>query len=219
MADKYANFSELAQSEKEGTDFRVRLRANGGSTAIIAPHGGRIEPGTSEVAEAIANNDFSFYTFEGIKPGENADLHITSTRFDEPRCVALVGASPRAVSIHGEERQRPVVFLGGRDGAMLGRLRKSLSARGFTCETHESAQVQGLNPANICNRTASGAGVQLELSRGLRRSFFESLSQSGRRSTTQQFHQFVAAVREAVGEGTTRAAARKRSAGDGAPPE
>jgi phage replication-related protein YjqB (UPF0714/DUF867 family) len=219
VADKYATFSELAQSEGAGRDFRVRLREHGGATVVIAPHGGGIEPGTSEVADAIADDDLSFYAFEGIRPAENGDLHITSVRFDEPRCLALVGASPRAISIHGEECERPVVFLGGRDGAMLGRLRKSLSAKGFSCETHESGRLQGLNPANICNRTPSGLGVQLELSKGLRRSFFESLSRSGRRCTTQHFNQFVAAVREAVGEGTTPAAARKRAADYGAPPK
>jgi phage replication-related protein YjqB (UPF0714/DUF867 family) len=195
MADKYATFSELAHSMREGRDFRRRRRKRRGTTAVIAPHGGGIEAGTSEVADAVAADDFSFYAFEGIK-SKNGDLHITSTRFDEPRCVALVRASERAISIHGKKQERQVVFLGGRDERTLSRLRESLSARGFRYETHRSAL--GLNQANICNRTASGVGVQLELSKGLRRSFFASLSKSGRRSKTQRFHQFVAAVREAI---------------------
>jgi phage replication-related protein YjqB (UPF0714/DUF867 family) len=198
MADKYATFSQLAESMREGRDFRRRRRKRRGAAVVIAPHGGGIEPGTSEVADAVAADDFSFYAFEGIK-SKNGDLHITSTRFDEPRCVALVRASPRAISIHGEKADRQVVFLGGRDELTLRRLRESLSARGFRYETHRTAV--GLNQANICNRTANGVGVQLELSKGLRRSFFASLSKSGRRSKTQRFHQFVAAVREAIGEG------------------
>jgi phage replication-related protein YjqB (UPF0714/DUF867 family) len=199
MVDKYGSFSELARSMTEGRDFLRRRRKRGGATAVIAPHGGGIEPGTSEVAEAVAADDFSFYAFEGIK-AKNGDLHITSTHFDEPRCVALVRVSPRAISIHGHKHERQVVFLGGRDEPTLSRLRKSLLARGFHYETHVS--VKGLNQRNICNRTASGVGVQLELSKGLRRSFFKSLSKSGRRSKTRRFHQFVAAVREAIDEGT-----------------
>ena len=208
MADKYATFSELAQSMREGRDFRRRLRKRRGATAVIAPHGGGIEPGTSEVAEAVAADNLSFYAFEGIK-NRNRDLHITSIHFDEPRCVALVRASPRAISIHGENTRRQVVFLGGRDELTLNRLRESLSARGFRYETHRSA-LQGRSLRNICNRTPSGAGVQLELSKGLRRSFFKSLSKSGRSSKTQRFHQFVAAVREAIGEGATDRTLRRK---------
>lgn len=88
MADKYATFSLLAESMREGRDFRRRRRKRRVATAVIAPHGGGIEPGTSEVADAVAADDFSFYAFEGIK-SKNGDLHITSTRFDEPRCVTL----------------------------------------------------------------------------------------------------------------------------------
>jgi poly-gamma-glutamate hydrolase-like protein len=70
VADKYRNFA-----------------------ALVAPHGGGIEPGTSELADAIAASDLSFYTFEGLKPSGNTDLHITSTRFDEPMCLTLLASS------------------------------------------------------------------------------------------------------------------------------
>ncbi|WP_126802254.1 poly-gamma-glutamate hydrolase family protein [Aliidiomarina minuta] len=43
-----------------------------------------------------------------------------------------------------------------------------------------------------------GAGVQLELSRGLRSTFFESLNSAGRRRQTHVFHQFVDAVRQGL---------------------
>ncbi len=198
MVDKYASFSELTKNANEGRDFRVRLREQRGATVVIAPHGGGIEPGTSEIAEAIAADDLSFYAFEGTKSSDNGDLHITSTRFDEPRCVGLVGASPRAISVHGEDSQRQVVFLGGRDAETLKRLRTSLVAKGFRVEQHENPDLQGEDQANICNRSSNGAGLQLELSKGLRRSFFQSLSKSGRRTKTERFHKFVAAVREII---------------------
>jgi phage replication-related protein YjqB (UPF0714/DUF867 family) len=198
MPDTYNSFSELAEKETQGEDFRVRLRERRGATVVIAPHGGGIEPGTSEVAEAIAGDDLSFYAFEGIKSTGNGDLHITSTLFDEPQCIALVTASPRAISIHGEDSERQVVFLGGREAAMLNRLRDSLTASGFSVETSQSPALQGCDEANICNQGKSGCGVQLELSNGLRCSFFESLSRSGRQNTSERFDQFVAAVRGVI---------------------
>jgi phage replication-related protein YjqB (UPF0714/DUF867 family) len=200
MADKYRSFTELAKNAEEGKDFRVRLLNGARATAIIAPHGGGIEPGTSEIAVAIAQDDLSFYAFEGIKPNGNGDLHITSTRFDEPRCIRLVTASEQTVAIHGENSDAEVVFLGGRDDALIARIRDSLLSKGFKVEKHSSPALQGCDQTNICNRTKNQRGVQMELSSGLRRSFFtEFTSGNGRQnSQTAAFHQFVAAVREAI---------------------
>ena len=62
MTDQYASFAELAKVAKVNQDFRVRILQRASATAIIVPHGGGIEPGTSEIAEGIAGEDFSFYT-------------------------------------------------------------------------------------------------------------------------------------------------------------
>lgn len=198
MADSYDSFSTLTKNARQDRDFRVRLLERRGTTVVVAPHGGEIEPGTSEIAEAIAGDDFSFYAFEGIKPRNNCELHITSTRFDEPKGIALITASPRAITIHGEDSERQVVFLGGTDARILNQLRDSLAVSGFSVERHKSPFLQGKEPANICNRAANGVGVQLELSRGLRLSFFTSLSKSGRRTKTERFHEFVASVRKVI---------------------
>lgn len=198
MPDRYKSFPALAKSEVEGRDYRIGLRMRRGAIAVIAIHGGGIEAGTSEVADGIASDDLSVYTFEGIKARRNRDLHITSHRFDEPRCRVLVTEAPGVISIHGEDSKRQVVFLGGRDRKTLNALRESLTSRGFRVETHKKQNLQGLDPRNICNRAKSGCGVQLELSFGLRRSFFKSLSKTGRLSTTARFDLFVAAVREAT---------------------
>jgi len=90
------------QREKVSISVSLPLNVKGSNTIIVAPHGGAIEPGTSEVAREVANNDLSLAIFEGIKPRNNDRLHITSTNFDEPRCVALVQESDTVVAIHGE---------------------------------------------------------------------------------------------------------------------
>ena len=88
VPDKYASFALLAEAETEGTDYRIHTAPQPSPIVIIAPHGGAIEPGTSEIAAAIARNSYSLYCFEGLKPDRpHADLHITSERFDESRGV------------------------------------------------------------------------------------------------------------------------------------
>jgi len=56
VTDKYASFQILASMERENDDFRIRPVGRRAATVVVAPHGGSIEPGTSEIAEAIAGD-------------------------------------------------------------------------------------------------------------------------------------------------------------------
>ncbi len=197
--DTYINFADLATNTVEGQDFCVQVQNRPGKTVVIAPHGGGIEPGTSEIVKAIARDELSFYVFVGNRKSGNQELHITSTLFDEPRCIDLVTASPFAITVHGEDSRGETVFLGGLDKALRNRLRDSLVAKGFNVCTHENSSLQGCAKENICNRAKSKRGVQMELSIGLRLSFFKSFkTRRGRRSMTERFEQFVAAVRRSI---------------------
>jgi len=197
--DVYRNFAELSESEREGIDFHINaVKQEGSSSVIVAPHGGAIEPGTSEVAKEVANNDLSLALFEGIKPRGNKHLHITSTNFDEPRCFELVQESHTVVAIHGEGSPELSVFLGGKDGELIARLKSVLEQYGYTVKTHENPELHGLSDSNICNRGRRGVGIQLELSSGLRRTFFHSLTEKGRKKPTDELFRFSAAVREGL---------------------
>ena len=195
MSDRYANFAELAAVEREGLDFRILVRALSHPTVIMAPHGGAIEAGTTEIAAALAGDDFSLYAFDGMKRRNNRDLHITSAHFDEPRGLRLIGNSRQVVTVHGEGSAQDAVFLGGRDRETRERLRVALGAAGFVPLEHDDPELQGVDPANVCNRGATGAGMQFELSLGLRQSFFESLTSQGRKNRTLRLAAFVSAVR------------------------
>lgn len=197
--DRYANFEALRAEQGEERDFRVRVALReGAEVAVIAPHGGAIEPGTSELAIAIAGEELNFAVFEGIKSQQNCDLHITSTNFDEPRCVDVVANARTAVAIHGENSQEVIAFIGGADVPLRTHISDSLIKAGFSVREHQNPKLHGKSPDNICNRGTSGSGVQLELSRGLRSTFFESLNATGRAHQTQAFHQFVCAVRQGL---------------------
>ena len=97
--DRYKSFAELRSSEPEKLAYRFQVVKRHTGLAIIAPHGGGIEPGTSEIARAIASNRFSFYAFEGLKKEGNEVLHITSALFDEPGCLRLLNDSDFAVAL------------------------------------------------------------------------------------------------------------------------
>lgn len=169
MADRYSSFAQLAAHERLGVDYRIHVDDRRSTVAVIAPHGGRIEPGSSEIATAIAGDDLSLYSFEGIRRGRaHGDLHITSTRFDEPHALELLAAMETAIAIHGRaDSEDPAVWVGGRDFRLRDAVISALNAAEFkTCRCE--GRLAGADPANICNRTASGAGVQLELPRSLR---------------------------------------------------
>ena len=199
--DTYVDFAALASNEMFDRDYTFRVQRRDSGTIVIAPHGGGIEPGTSEVAEAIAGTEHSFYAFEGIKASGNRVLHITGTRFDEPQGLGLVRASRTAVAIHGEDSEGETIMLGGRNHELLEKVGLSLTSRGFPVQCGTKPGLEGSHVNNICNRTDTGEGIQIELSNGLRVTFFESLTRNGRTAPTTRFAEFVAAVREALRTG------------------
>ena len=195
MSDRYSNFAALSAGERADA-FSISLRDRGSRVAVAAPHGGGIEPGTSEIAVAIAGTDLSYYLFEGHKQQGNATLHITSSRFDEPQGLALLRRAGCVVTVHGEASRTETVYLGGLNTSLTLALRAGLERHGYLLREHPS--LHGRDERNICNVGLTGAGVQLELSAGLRRTFFESLSRAGRAKPTVRLVEFSAIVREAA---------------------
>ena len=181
MHDTYASFAALRAVEPADA-FSVSMCDRRSHVVVAAPHGGGIEPGTSEIALAIAGTALSYYLFEGHKRHGNAALHITSVRFDEPRGLALLRRAACVLTVHGERSNTEAAYLGGLNAPLKAALAAELEGRGYV--VRESAHLQGRDERNICNVGRMGAGIQLELSAGLRRSFFESLSRAGRANPT-----------------------------------
>lgn len=206
MGDRYDNYAELAAVEEEGVDYtRTVLNVPTTSWAAIAIHGGGIEAGSGELALAVADGLMDAYVFAGIKAQHNSDLHITSIDFDEPQCLALLGGADRTISFHGYTGAtgEAETALGGMDSDLERAISIALTNSGFTC-TSGSREIAGTNPRNICNQNQRGAGVQLELSHALRKSFFPDgdLSRATRESgqRTRRFHDYVAAIKSVAGE-------------------
>lgn len=199
MTDKYANFAALKAAEPANA-FCVSLRDVGSPIVVVAPHGGGIEWGTSEVALAIAGSELSYYLFEGNKGSGNKALHITSSNFDEPTGIALMRSASVVLTIHGEGSEGNTVYLGGLNTAALSSLRSVLTQGGYEVRDHTNPELQGKNKWNICNVGRKGSGVQLELAAGLRGSFFASRTRAGRRKPTAKLFEFGALVNQAMRE-------------------
>lgn len=197
MADQFRNYLELQQVYRERIDYQIAAVARSQPLIILGIHAGGIELGTSELARAIAGSDFSLYLFEGWASNNQA-LHITSTCFDEPQCLELVKRHTTSLSLHGFSETAPLIELGGNDLVLREHLLNALNRNGYHARIN-TGKYAATDPANVCNRTGSGKGVQMEISSGLRSQFFaDYLTRIGRRTTTPAFNHFVQTVRSAL---------------------
>ncbi|OGP96665.1 MAG: hypothetical protein A2157_15235 [Deltaproteobacteria bacterium RBG_16_47_11] len=186
----YRSFKELAECEVEGQDYRIRIELRDPRVLIMAPHGGKIEPATVEVAEAIAGTNYSFYGFEGLKKDGNSGLHIESHLFDEPRALKAVEKADVVITVHGQiDQKREFIMAGGLHTHLRSEIERQLEASGFL--TRPPAEgLMGTDPQNICNRGKLRQGVQLEISRNVRDLL---------RNDRDRLRVFAEAVRRAIG--------------------
>jgi phage replication-related protein YjqB (UPF0714/DUF867 family) len=168
-ARSYIGFADLEKHCQRGRDFEILIRRRPSSpVAVVAPHAGRIEHGTSEIARAIAGEDFNLYLLEGIRRWRNYEaLHLTSHRFDEPECLGLLADCSVVLTVHGCKGAEDKVALGGLDHGLRQRLTAALAQAGIAV-VPEPHRFPATHPQNICNRGRSGMGVQLEISGSLR---------------------------------------------------
>ncbi len=167
MQDKYLNFEELTRQEELNKDFKIECIDRNSPVTVIAIHGGRIEPYTTEIGAAIAQQKHSFYSFIGTKGSNNKDLHITSSHFDEPICCNLVAKSDRVISVHGMSGEDAFVMVGGLDNDLIEKVESSFMAASFNTLPADE-HVKGNSQENICNKCLSKKGLQLEISLQLR---------------------------------------------------
>lgn len=167
--DQYSNFAALMAEKQRGVDYEIVCEPRSPRILIIAPHGGLIEPGTSEIATSIAGDEYSLYRFEGLRRRPHRDLHITSHKYDEPQAIAIVSDKEIVVAIHGrgDNGDAETVWIGGLDAETGGRIVRELKSAGFHARV-EADELGATCPVNICNRGRTSAGVQLEIPRSLR---------------------------------------------------
>lgn len=182
-ADAYSSFEDLKKAEPLA--FRITHLRRNSRVIVVAPHGGKIEPGTAELAQAIAGDEYDLYTFVGVLRSDNSRLHITSSAFDEPICVSALQRAEVAVGVHGCGGEVSRVCLGGLHVELIHACAASL--RKIRLPVFETGhEFPGTNPENVCNRARGGRGLRLELSRDLRQ--------------LKHLHRIANAVREALAQ-------------------
>jgi phage replication-related protein YjqB (UPF0714/DUF867 family) len=163
---------------------------------LIAPHGGGIEPATSELMRAVAEiGDWAWYEFAGfLRQGNKEALHISSTDFDEPTLKSLLPQARFVVAFHGaSEAREPIVYVGGKWKRGRQTVTESINAAfgehgiraADAIDSSVAAHLKGLEDSNITNLGRRAEGVQLEFSRGARNLLFppdSSREARGRRS-------------------------------------
>ena len=165
------NYKELLSGgHKEGEDFRILTGNLGrvGGCLVAAPHGGGIEPGTSEIVLATANlGGRAFYVFEGLCASGNSQLHIDSTGFDEPIFLQLVGRCDFVLSVHGANgNTERMIFVGGLyepgKALLIDYLNTDLAAAGITAVDAAKhvggGGIAGLSLRNLTNRGRRNQG-------------------------------------------------------------
>lgn len=172
--DRYDCFATLRAHERAGLDFTIGLRWGSSGVAVMVPHGGRIEPGTSEIGRALAGANHTFYEFAGIKPADNFTLHIRSERFDEPQALEVIDRSRILLVVHGCAGADETLYVGGRASVVKKDLVGELGKLGLTMRDHPV--FRGKHPDNLCNRPTNGGGIQLEFSAALRKTLLADQS-------------------------------------------
>ena len=197
--DKYANFAELSGCEGLDVDYQVHVRTGNTRYAIVAPHGGYIERGTRQLADAIAGDEHGFYCFEAIHKRAAQRLHVTSDNFDEPKAFAAAATVDTVLSVHGARGNQAAAYFGGLDFALRTLMIERLRRAGIEAADDPSPTRQGRGASNICNRGRSGKGVQLELTVGMRKALFRRLPDD-RWEPNSLFATFVGTLREVLAE-------------------
>ncbi len=155
-----------------GRDFRV---AFGDSKIelclLIAPHGGGIEPGSSEIMRAVADvGGWAWYEFAGfLRKGNKEVLHISSTDFDEPTLKSMLPQAGFVIAFHGaSESREPIVYVGGKwklgrhtvIESINGAFRKHGIRAADAIDNAVAAHLRGLDDSNITNLGKRAEGIQ-----------------------------------------------------------
>jgi phage replication-related protein YjqB (UPF0714/DUF867 family) len=141
------------------------------------------------IAEAIAGENYSYYSFDGLKSEGNSVLHIESHLFDEPRALQAIEKAALVITIHGQlNHMEGFVMVGGLHISLRAEIKLQLETAGFQTRTPPEG-LQGIDPENICNRGKLKGGVQLEVSRKERDLL---------KSDKERLGRFASAVRKAI---------------------
>ncbi|MBB6510903.1 phage replication-related protein YjqB (UPF0714/DUF867 family) [Rhizobium soli] len=134
--DRFRSYHDLAAVYSRGQHFDVSARTGlaNASVLILAPHGGKIEIRTAEIAEATAAHDYSCYLFEAKLPKNNRkEMHVASELYDVPEALTAVTSAEVVVALHGRRDggDTEKTWIGGLNQELSKRIGDTLNSGGF----------------------------------------------------------------------------------------
>lgn len=174
MSDKFSHMTELLRSVRSQGNYKFEIdNSRGSKIKLFAPHGGCIEPCTGRIVKSIARGRWDYFIFRGTRRDGCYDtLHVTSTNYDEPRCLGMAENAVLAVSIHGCCGDGNFIEVGGGNTHAVDDLIRYLVHAGFRSKPASAAK-SGSDERNFVNK-AHNKGVQLELTDGFREFLFSN---------------------------------------------
>jgi phage replication-related protein YjqB (UPF0714/DUF867 family) len=190
-ADKYADFYALAANCEEGptADYNVLYEFQRISNiTVIGIHGG-IEADTAAITLNLANRfGYNYYLFNAHPNRRScarvaSELHVTAVNFNDSRALDTVDSHTKAVAIHGMDRDRMGICVGGKSKSDVTAFMNAFSANrnrhpsagsihvidATNSKSGACAGIGGTSPDNIVNKTRSHEGLQLEMGADVRR--------------------------------------------------
>lgn len=180
--DHFRSMTQLFAHTKEGVDWKKETKKRVSNVIIVAPHGGNVEKGTTELTKMVANdNHYDYYSFTILNRKNPEKFHVTSANYNDPTLLKMVKSKDFAVSIHGAKGDKPVIYLGGLDRQLKEAIKQQLVKAHFNVKIAPT-YLGGDLKQNFVNRDFKDKGVQLELSTAFRKSLFinENMSPKSR---------------------------------------
>ena len=146
----------------------VLHRKGKGPFIIVAPHGGKIEPRTEQIAGLLSEElGCACYCFcsghlekhRGGK-GKKDRHHINSHHIEAPQLLVLLGERETAVSVHGLGWQRnDTIEVGGLHSCLRDRLKSALNKNRFTAMDPRHKRRAAECEMNVVNRCKGAEGI------------------------------------------------------------
>ena len=199
MSDRFKSMTELMELTEENTDWIINSIERNSNVIITAIHGGAIEPATTELAELTAEKGgFDYFTFKAIRTKANAELHVTSRHYDEPKLMKMIANNTYAIAIHGCKGKDEIIYMGGKDEQLMDAMTEEFEKLGIDVRQAPS-HMSGAHDDNIINCCKTEKGVQLELTSGIRKKLFENgrynkKSRENSSNWTQFMYDFAQAI-------------------------
>lgn len=157
----------------------------------MAPHGGKIEARTGEIAEATAGQEYSCYLFAAkLSANNKVEMHIASENYNVPEALTAVETAELVIALYGryDDDDFEKIWMGGLDRRLSERNGDVLQRSDFPV-LFDPPKFKGIHPKNICNQGINKAGVRLEIPLSLR---YKSMGAPAREAA------FVSSLRTAI---------------------